>query len=189
MMEKLTTTVRVDHRISGFTLIELVVTLAISGILLSIAVPAFTNLLMNNRATAQVNGLLNAMNFARANALTKNVNVSVCPLGALNSVVCGASWAAGWIITTQPPTGTGVLLQSYQIGPKGPVLSAVPIGGTSATSVLFDSRGLAGTPANFKFCDSRGSNYARSLQVLATGSSQLGVTQGQAIWGGGLTCP
>ncbi len=167
----------------GFTLVELLITMAIGAILMSIAVPSFTSLLMNTRATAQTNAMLNAMNFARASALTKKLNVGVCPRGALDSATCGTNWAAGWIVATAPVAGAALLLQSYQTGPKEPTLSPVLVNGAAPASVLFDPRGLASTPANFKFCDNRGAGYARSLQVLATGSSQLGPVQGQAIWG------
>ncbi|MDE2300293.1 MAG: GspH/FimT family protein, partial [Burkholderiales bacterium] len=64
-----------------------------------------------------------------------------------------------------------------------------------ATSVSFNSRGIAGTPAQFKLCDSRGANYARSVLVQATGlalagqTGGLGLTNAAAVWGGALTCP
>ncbi|MBC7574140.1 MAG: GspH/FimT family pseudopilin [Herminiimonas sp.] len=173
----------------GVTLVELLVAVAIGAILLSLAIPSFTTLLMNNRATAQTNALLNGLNFARSTALSKNVNVQLCPIGALSSATCGSNWATGWIVATQPVTGASTLLQSYQAGTREAKLSTVVIAGVAATAVQFDPRGLATTPANFKFCDGRGASAARSLQVQATGFAQSGPTQGQAIWGGALTCP
>lgn len=173
----------------GFTLIELLITIVIAAILMALAMPSFSSMLMNNRLSAQANAFVNALNYARSNALTQNINAQVCPLGTVGSVTCGANWGAGWIVTTLPNTGTGVLLQSHQVGPHDPVLSAVALNGATASAIIFDPRGLAVTQSNFKICDNRGATFARSLQVIATGSVQQGPTPGQAIWGGTLVCP
>ena len=179
----------ISSRQVGFTLIELLITVVIAAILMALAMPSFSSMLMNNRLSAQANAFVNALNYARSNALTQNVNAQVCPLGAAGSVTCGANWGAGWIVATLPAAGTGVLLQSYQTGAHDPILSAVAFNGVTASAIVFDPRGLAATQSNFKICDSRGATYARSLQVIATGSVQQGPTPGQAIWGGALACP
>ena len=177
------------HSIAAFTLVELLITIAVAAILVSLAVPSFNTMLLNNRLTGQANAFTSALNYARAGALTQNVNVQVCPVGATGSITCGGNWNAGWIITTVPATGVGTLLQSYKAGPNDPLLSAVAFGGVTATTINFDPRGLATTQSNFKICDNRGAAYARSLQVVVTGSIQQGPTPGVAVWGGALVCP
>jgi type IV fimbrial biogenesis protein FimT len=167
----------------GFTLIELMVTIAIAAILLSLAVPSFQAMVMNNRLTAQAGGLNTALNYARNTALSQAVNVVVCPVGALGSTTCGASWGTGWMVV-RDPAGTPTLLQS-QLAPSSNAVLSSP-----ATSVVFGPRGLAGTVSSFKVCDSRGAAFARSVQVLATGFVQAGATPGQVAWGStALTCP
>jgi type IV fimbrial biogenesis protein FimT len=167
----------------GFTLIELLVTIAIAAILLSLAVPSFQAMVMNNRLTAQASGLNTALNYARNTALSQAVTVAVCPVGALGSTTCGASWGAGWMVVSNPG-GTATLLQSQQAPSGNAVLSS------SAASVVFGPRGLATTLSSFKVCDSRGAAFARSVQVFATGFVQAGATPGQAAWGTtALTCP
>lgn len=177
------------QRDAAFTLIELMITIAIAMILLAIAIPSFSTMLGNNRLTATANALLVALNFTRSNALTQNNSTQLCPLGAAGSTICGTDWRAGWIVTMLPATGARVLLQSQQSGPRDPVLSPVAIQGVTPASVVFDARGLAATQSNFILCDARGSAFARSLQVLATGYVQLGATPGLALWGSTLTCP
>ncbi|MEB0135122.1 GspH/FimT family pseudopilin [Actimicrobium sp. CCC2.4] len=174
---------------AAFTLIELMITIAIAAILLSIAIPSFSTMLGNNRLTARANALLTALNFTRSSALTQNISARLCPLGVAGSATCGTDWGAGWIVTTLPATGAGVLLQSQQAGPRDPLLSPVAINGVTPVSIVFDTRGLAATQSNFILCDARGSAFARSLQVLATGYAQLGPAPGTALWGGVLTCP
>ncbi len=174
----------------GFTLIELMVTIAIAAILMSMAAPSFRSMLVNNRMSAAANGFFNALNYARNTALSGNTTIVVCPVGAFNSTTCGASWAAGWMVQN-PGTSPATILQSWTLAANAPTLTSP----NCATSVSFNSRGIAGTVAQFKLCDSRGANYARSVLVQATGlalagqTGGLGLTNAAAVWGGALTCP
>lgn len=165
------------------------ITIAIVAILAAIAAPSFQTMLLNNRLSAQKNAFINVTNFARSTALTRNAKINICPFSALGSVNCGAAWSAGWIVLTVPTSGAPTLLQSYQTGPRDPKLTAIAFNGVVASNLIFDSRGLATTQSNFVICDSRGSSYASSIQVLLTGFAQAGPTPGQAIWGGAITCP
>lgn len=171
----------------GFTLIELIVTMMVAAIIVAFAVPSFQNMLMNSRLTSQTDALANALNYARSTALNQNVATEICPVGAINSTTCGSAWSAGWMVVLNPvgnpPTPATALLQSIQSPPGAAVVSS------STTSITFDSRGLATTPAQFVICDSRGSSFARSVQVQATGFVQAGATPGTAAWGGAITCP
>ncbi|WP_082119054.1 GspH/FimT family pseudopilin [Thioalkalivibrio versutus] len=70
----------------GFTLVELMVTLAVLAILASVAVPSFHALVQNNRATTLANQLTTAINLARSEAIRRGVVASVC----------SDDWEAGW---------------------------------------------------------------------------------------------
>lgn len=169
----------------GFTLIELMITLTVLGLLVIVAVPAFRSMMMNNRLTSTSDAMVNYLNYARNIALNDAMSVKVCPLGALNSTTCGSDWNSGWIAVAQPVGKTPTLIKSQQ----NPASNPVTITSTAAT-VTFDTHGLAVTQTNFKFCDSRGAQYARSVMVLATGYVQSGTTPGYAVWNdGALSCP
>ncbi|MDP4536857.1 GspH/FimT family pseudopilin [Alkalimonas collagenimarina] len=92
----------VSKKQHGFTLIELMVTVAVLTIALTVAVPSFTNLINGNRLTSQANELLSAMSFARSEAIRLNRNVILCH--STNSSSCsepaGGEWA-GWIVLEQ----------------------------------------------------------------------------------------
>jgi len=81
---------------SGFTLTELVLTLAISSILVSSAAPAFRGLLLNNRAVSLTNNLITALQIARSEAIKRNQDVTICK--SSDSLTCSGSWSDGWII-------------------------------------------------------------------------------------------
>jgi len=81
----------------GFTLVELMVTLAVAAILLTVAVPSFTDLIRSNRLTTKTNLFTTALNLARSEAVKRNVKVVVCK-GASGACNTGDNWEDGWTV-------------------------------------------------------------------------------------------
>lgn len=174
----------------GVTFVELLITVSIVAIITIFAVPYFKNMMMDKRMMTARDALINGLNYARNTALTQNATIQACPIGASGSTTCGTNWSTGFMIISQPASGGAVLLQSYRAGSNAPTLSIVPISGVSASSIIFDSRGITTTQAYLKLCDSRGGAYAVSVQVLPTGLVQTAANVGTTVWnGGGLSCP
>ena len=64
----------------GFTLLELMIVIAIVAIVAAIAVPAFNNLVERNRLTAATNDIVGGLNFARSEAASRGQQVTINPL-------------------------------------------------------------------------------------------------------------
>ena len=85
-------------RNSGFTLLELMVTLAVAAILATIAIPSFWNLIQSNRATTEANELVSALHLARSEAIKRGTRVSLCPSSNQTTCTGGTNWSQGWIV-------------------------------------------------------------------------------------------
>ena len=91
------------YLIRGFTLIELITTLAVVAIVLSIAIPSFKSQMLNNRSVALGEDFALAINMARSEAVKRAARVSIC--ASKSGVACdGDSWGNGFVLFTDGAT-------------------------------------------------------------------------------------
>lgn len=87
----------VRSQAAGFSLIELIVTMAVAAILLATAVPAFSNLTAQNQLAAASNAVRGALMVAREMAVMRGRPVSLCAGEPVNG--CSGNWSAGqWLV-------------------------------------------------------------------------------------------
>ena len=84
----------------GVTLIELLLTLSVLGVLLAIGVPGYQAVVRENQISAQSNNLLQSFTLARSEALKRGLRVSVCPIRNDDTSACltASDWAGGWMV-------------------------------------------------------------------------------------------
>jgi len=82
----------------GFTLVEMVVTVAIMALLLALGVPSFQALMRNNRVAAHANEFLGALNLARGEAIKRGSGVRVVLCPGTSAGCSGTAWGSGWIV-------------------------------------------------------------------------------------------
>jgi type IV fimbrial biogenesis protein FimT len=79
---------RRPKRLPGFTIIELLTTLVILGILVTIAIPSFNDLIVSTRIKGAASDIYGALALARSEAIKRNTNITIAPIGG--------QWVNGW---------------------------------------------------------------------------------------------
>ena len=155
------------NRQSGFTLVEMIMTMAVGAILLTFAIPSFRYITNSNRIAAEINGLLGDLQFARSEAIKEGVSVSVCVSSSGTACTGTNNWQNGWIVISSA-NATGVLRV------QAPFSSADTFVATNAvSSVTFNRDGYANGIANGTLIELHDStnnqNWTRCLAITLSG--------------------
>jgi type IV fimbrial biogenesis protein FimT len=162
----------------GITLVELMITLSILGILMAIAAPSFVNYIKNNRIQTQSNDFLTAIMFARSEASKRRINVSVQGI----SPVAGNEFGGGWNIWAD--TNANGTMETTEIIRAHESLRGNTIKSIQAISILtLQPSGYLSVTAtqDFKVCDTRTGATGRAIDVIPTGRPHVSSTP--------ATCP
>ncbi len=168
---------------NGFTLIELMITLLVVGVLLVIATPGFKTFIEDNRISTSSNDFLNAIAVARSEAIRRRGPVTLCSSSDFTSCANNTSWQAGWIIFNDRNSngifdGTltdpdEVILRVWEALPGS--ITLTPAGGT--TNVQFDRLGAASVTDTFRlsnpFCKTGQANRERDILLVGSGIASV----------------
>jgi type IV fimbrial biogenesis protein FimT len=166
------------REIHGFTLIELMVTIAVAAILVVVAVPNLRTFVQNSRINTQVNDLIADLSYARSEAIKRRTNVAVCQ--STNGTTCaGGNWKDGRLIYADI-NGNGALdagevVLRFRGAPGGSdnTLTTTPAG---ADPIVFNLSGqfagVGGT--SFAICDDRGFSKGKSVTLNSIGQTVVG---------------
>ncbi len=192
---------------TGFTLIELMITLAIVAILLTVGVPSLKTFMQGNQLIASTNELLSALHIARSEAIKLNKRVTVCE--SANGTSCTnpgtGNWRDGWIVLADANgdgVGTGAvcantttdcLLRSHEAIPDPQLsVSGVYTGGGAINAFTFTSRGLpkdmagASQAGTFSVCSFDSANTViGSRAVILSLSGRVRVSDDLTV----INCP
>ena len=145
---------------TGFTLVELLMTLVIASIVVTLAVPAFTETIRNNRLTTQANELITALNVARSEAIKRRSNVTVC-ISSDQATCTGGNWQDGWIVRND---SDNQVLRIF-----GPMKGSTSVAAADA-AFQYTSRGFlaSNAAANLSLCVTTG-KPGRQIAITPTG--------------------
>jgi type IV fimbrial biogenesis protein FimT len=173
------------HRSTGFTLLELIMTMTVAAILLAIGVPSFRYVTSANRAAGEINGLLGDMQFARGEAIKEGQTVTICAAANGAPPCLGTTaWENGWIVFSDVAGngvfgGTDVLLKMQKTFSNTDTLTA----DNGITNVAFSREGFTSSlpgPVVFRLqTNPVNAAYTRCLSATIVGalSTQIGGKQ------------
>lgn len=165
------------RRDGGFTLIELMTALAVAAIVLSVGVPSFRGIIMDNRLVSQANQLVTSIKIARSAAVRYQRNATVCASSNFDaaSPTCSAStdWSTGWIVWVDKDrdalTDANEIISVF-----GPINNASTLSSATASSFTYDARGFATTPSgDLTLCDNRTGEMGRLIKVNSVGRTNV----------------
>ena len=168
------------HFSLSFTLVELLITLAIAAILLGLSIPSFTALISSNRLSSSANKWITTLNYARSEAIKRNQQVVVRKTST--------NWEQGWQVFVDIDRSTvarqnvldsdDILLRDY---------AALPVGFTLrgnqnfSNFIRYKPNGVSSSFGSFVICDNRDGNNlpepdtSKLLTVNAAGRVHLGI--------------
>ncbi|WP_434632167.1 GspH/FimT family pseudopilin [Chromobacterium sp. CV08] len=178
----------------GFTLIEMMVTIVVLALMLTVGLPAWQTFVQNERLNAVRDNMISALGQARGTAVNDDSVVTVCPYSSASGGSCGNSWSAGWIIIETQGSSSTVLAQQPLSYTGAPTIGSLATGSASGTiaSISFNPRPpyvAAAQTGDFRICDNRGANYALSFNLQTTGYAQAAASTGYTLAGAALSCP
>ena len=167
---------RQTHNPLGFTLIELMMTIAIATILLTLGLPSVGSMVSSSESRTARQQLWTALNVARAGAVTGNRRHVICPSTDHANCSGGLRWDNGWII----------FVDNNENGRRDGIEAVISVGNPARQGVVIASTvgrdqvgfrtdgSSAGSNATFTICDRRGVSTATSLVVSNPGRIRSG---------------
>ena len=173
---------------TGFTLIELMIALAVIGILLGIALPSYESFMEASRAGAAKSALMSSLSTTINRAATTGHQAVLCPSQDSTSCSAAIHWSHGWIAffdlngNRERDTDEALILSEPAL--TGKVRLTTTTGRTRI--VIQPNGGNAGSNVTFTFCDGRGPAKAQTIVLSNEGRLRYGTPSAAAI---AATCP
>jgi len=171
------------HR--GYSLYELVMTLTLVGLVLTLGLPSFGSLVADKRLRVEADALFHAVHLARKSSIVRRHVVSLCPSVDGQSCNPGYDWSEGWIMFANvdrddPPQvdRNEAIIKRHSVDDRVQILA-------NRQGFTLRSTQLRATNGTFVICDRAGRAQPRGLVVSYTGRPRVALSDSR---GNGYRC-
>ena len=170
-------------REQGLTLLDVLITVSLMGILSAIAVPSYQSMHIKNRFASEVNALVGDLHFTRSESIKRGVDVVICATQnpAADRPVCSENgrWHEGWVVfvapdplpnPVRPDSRNDVLRIQDGFGNQDEMTDNV-----ARAIISFDRNGFTGNARTIQLCDGgNGNSDARNRSAKGIVLSTVG---------------
>ena len=138
------------QRLGGFTVVELLIVMAVGAILAMVAVPGLRSVLNTTRQTSAASLIQGDLNMARAEAIKRNARVLVCGRNTAGTDCGGTTnWSVGWVVCIEDGTVANTCRLGTLTDPN-PIVVRPPVDGNltvtaSANTIRFNANSTQGS--------------------------------------------
>ena len=162
-----------DRQAGGYTLLELMVTVVVAAVVLTVGIPSMATTIAKSRQTAEINALFHAFYLARKESIRRRGLVSLCPSRDAARCDPGTDWSSGWLVFANLDRD-----EPARRDPGEPLILAHSAGKNlevTANRRGFTSRGIRrrATNGTLVVCDAADRIPAKALVVSYTGRPRV----------------
>lgn len=159
----------------GFTLIELVVTMAVAAILLTVAIPNMRTFIQNGRLNTQANDLIGDLNFARSEAIKRRSKVGICRSTDGVTFAGAGPLGDGRVVFVDANNNDDCNAGEPILRFREPLASGNTLVAASPNPIIFSANGRPITTAvgAFAVCDYRGVTYGKQIILNSIGQATV----------------
>ncbi|HBK46821.1 MAG TPA: pre-pilin like leader sequence [Xanthomonadaceae bacterium] len=162
------------RKATGFTLVELMITIAVLAVLMAIAFPNFQGTIRSNRVATSTNEMISALALARSEAIKSTRGGGVCP--SSSGTGCDGTWQQGWIVWSDA-NGDGQFEAGEPILRYAQAKPNMVITAADGSPIAFNSRGLrlpdSGQSVTLRPEECGTQQLQRKIDVTATGQTKV----------------
>ena len=165
------------NRVNGFTVIELMMTIVVAAVIMTVGVPSFQGLMERNQLTSNINQFISTLALARSEAIKRNQRVVVCPSSNGTSCNNANGYETGWIIFVDSNSNNSREVANEELIWE---VEDIPSNMTLRGSAPYDeaipyvpSGRLGAINGNVRLCIDNQTNRARALTIISSGRVRL----------------
>lgn len=171
-----------DNAQRGFTLAEVMATLAIAAVAATMAVPMMNQLVTDNQRTTETNALISTIHAARSEAIVRNEQVTICPSNDAEQCT-DTLWNEGWIYFVDTDHDRHIDANDKILGTTNGISHTTILSEDFERFLVFRPNGqimvdtIIENSGEMLLCDHRDAKFNQSLVLLVGGKPQLTVDE------------